>query len=123
MEDRDRISNSNNMFYNIKNNIGKKVIVLVCNKGNVEEYIGSINELEEYNSIYIDKRKLYFITDESAIIGIRLEDGDVLYYNQYVTKDYGTHSDEDNKINKIEIARLIFGNEKAQELENSEKKI
>ena len=89
--------------------------MVICDKGNREEYYGILDNVTD-NSVSISGKEYYYITKESAIIGIRLQDGDVLYYNPYIDATYGSKSEEENYNNYVEIAKLMFGEEKASEL-------
>ena len=118
MEDNDRVIFSNQQLKSIEKSVGKKAIVLVNDKGQMEEYIGVLDLIQAPESICIKGKTINFLNSEYAIIGIKLESGEVLYYNPYVTRSYGTLSHEENIKNMISVARLMFGLKRANEIEN-----
>lgn len=115
MEDNERKLHAEYLLKDLYKNKNKEVLLVICDKGNREEYYGILDNVTD-NSVSISGKEYYYITKESAIIGIRLQDGDVLYYNPYIDATYGSKSEEENYNNYVEIAKLMFGEEKASEL-------
>lgn len=83
MEDNERKLHAEYLLKDLYKNKNRDVLLVICDKGNREEYYGILDNVTD-NSVSISGKEYYYITKESAIIGIRLQDGVLFFYTKMI---------------------------------------
>ena len=100
----------------LKDYIGKKVKIEYVSNGIPRKEEGTLKNVEEYRNIQIEGTGIPFIGHGSAIREIRGENGEVLYKNPRIPRDYDLRRDEDI----AQLRALSFGQEIENKLEEEE---
>lgn len=107
------------LFKRMNDNLNQNVTIIVCNKGKREELIGTLEEVINFESITLNGKKINFIDNEYAIIGIIAHSGLALYYNPYINYLYGSYDYEKNLLEQVLVTKLMFGDNYISYLEKN----